>query len=203
MLVLASDGLTSEAVLTELKSFAAECRSAALVVNADPVYKEKNYHVPRCLSELEIMGISAETFDLDQRDGKELLAYDVVEFIGGNPYVLLDSIRRHGTLPVLQSLAREKILIGWSAAAFVFGPTLDLVDRYTPEMNTLELRDLHACGLTDLQVLPHYGKFLSRIPDFEKICAQYEKEKNVSVIRLNDGDAIFLQDGKMKKITAL
>ena len=87
MLVLCSNGLTSEKLLHHIGTYLHDCK---------------------------------------------LLHFDVVEFIGGNPYYLLDAIRRHHAEPVLQALARECCLIGWSAAAFVFGPTLALVDRYSP-----------------------------------------------------------------------
>ena len=40
------------------------------------------------------------------------------------------------------------------AAAFALGPTLELVNRYSPEMNFLGLTDLHGLSLTEVQVLP-------------------------------------------------
>lgn len=84
------------------------------------------------------------------------------------------------------------ILIGWSAAAFVFGPTLELINCYSPEMNFLGLTDLKGLSLTQVQVLPHYNKFLSRFDMFEERCCAYEEEHNVSVIRINDGDGVFI-----------
>jgi len=35
-------------------------------------------------------------------------------------------------------MAREKVLIGWSAGALVMGPSLELVNGYSPEMNFLK-----------------------------------------------------------------
>lgn len=121
-----------------------------------------------------------------------MLNYDVVEFIGGNPYYLLNSIRENNAIEILKDIAEHKILIGWSAAAFVFGPTLELVNCYSPEMNFLGLTDLRGLSLTDIQVLPHYSKFLSRFEQFEEICCSYEKDHNVKVVRLNDGEAVFI-----------
>lgn len=121
-----------------------------------------------------------------------MLNYDVVEFIGGNPYYLLNSIRENNALKILKDIAEHKILIGWSVAAFVFGPTLELVNCYSPEMNFLGITDLHGLSLTDIQVLPHYSKFLSRFEQFEERCCSYEKDHNVNVVRLNDGEAVFI-----------
>lgn len=192
MLVLCSNGLTSEPLLSMLRSKMGICATAALVVTADPEYKEKDFHVPRCVKTLEALGLQVALFDLDKRPAEELLRYDVVEFIGGNPYYLLHSIRQHHAEEILQKIAADKILIGWSAAAFVFGPTLELVDRYSPDMNTPGLTDLSGLALTEVQVLPHYTRYLPRFEGFEEKCRLYEQEKQVRVLRLNDGDGVFL-----------
>lgn len=192
MLVLCSNGLSSEEILTYTRDKIGDCKTAVLVVTADHEYKENNYHVARCSSELESLNLKVDIFDLDQQPAERLFGYDVVEFIGGNPYYLLHSIRENNAIEVLKDIAANKILIGWSAAAFVFGPTLELINCYSPELNFLKLTDLRGLSLTQVQVLPHYSKFLSRFDKFEERCCAYEKEHNVSVIRLNDGEGIFI-----------
>lgn len=138
------------------------------------------------------VSLNVDIFDLDKQPADLLLNYDVVEFIGGNPYYLLRAIKNSNSFDILRTIASTKILIGWSAAAFVFGPTLELVNRYSSEMNFLELTDLSGLSLTDVQVLPHYGKFLSRFEKFEEKCCIYEEEYGVKVIRINDGDGVFI-----------
>ncbi|MGN0776969.1 MAG: Type 1 glutamine amidotransferase-like domain-containing protein [Candidatus Ventricola sp.] len=202
MLLLCSNGLSSERLLASVRPTAAGCTSAALVVTADNEYKEKNYHVSRCTGELNSLGLHVEAIDLDRQRADLLLGYDVVEFIGGNPFYLLHAIRQSGAEPVLRQIAKTNILIGWSAAAFVFGPSLELVSRYSPEMNFLELTDLTGLGLTDVEVLPHYSKFLKRIPRFEETCRAYEAERHTHVIRLDDGDGVFL-DGNGKLLSRI
>lgn len=194
MLILCSNGLSSNELLLQFKDKICNCKHAALVVTADPVYKEKNYHVPRCIQELESLGLTVDIFDLDLQPSEQLLQYDVVEFIGGNPYYLLNSIRSTNASNPLRYLAEKKVLIGWSASASVFGPTLSLLDQYTPEMNELGLTDLHGIALTECIVLPHYSKFLHKFNHFEEICCVFEAENQVSVIRLNDGDGVFITD---------
>ena len=192
MLILCSNGLTSKNLQERVQQHLTGCRNAALVVTADNVYKEHNYHVPRCVKELETLGLSVHILDLDKDSPETLLNYDVVEFIGGNPFYLLHSIRACHAEAILQTIADKKLLIGWSAAAFVFGPTLELVNTYSPEMNFLSLKDLHALALTDVEVLPHYEKFSSLFDRFEERCREYETSRNVSVIRLNEGDGFFI-----------
>ena len=192
VLILCSNGLSSDLLLTHLSSKMTDCKNAVLVVTADNEYKENNYHVARCISELESLNLKVDIFDLDKQPAELLLDYDVVEFIGGNPYYLLHSIRENNATDVLKDIAINKVLIGWSAAAFVFSPTLELVNSYSPGMNFLSLTDLRGLSLTQVQVLPHYSKFLSRFDKFEEKCCAYEKTHNVDVIRINDGDGVFI-----------
>lgn len=56
-------------------------------------------------------------FDLDACPRRLLNGYDVAKFIGGNPFYLLDAVRKSGAETVLREIAADKILIGWSAAA--------------------------------------------------------------------------------------
>ena len=199
MLILASNGLTSQSLLAAVSPRLAGAKRAALVVTADNLYKSDNYHVPRCRQALEGLGLSVDLFDLDVDPAERLLDFDVVECIGGNPFYLLQSIRLHRAGPTLAALAERKLLIGWSAAAFVFGPTLALVNQYSPELNTPGLTDLAALALTDVQVLPHYSRFLTRFPRFEETCAAYEAAHRCAVLRLNDGDGVLI-DGDARTL---
>lgn len=195
MVVLCSNGLSSNKLLSFVKERVVDCKTAALVVTADNEYKEKNYHVQRCIKELESLNLMVDTFDLDKQSPELLLNYDVLEFIGGNPFYLLHAIRQSNATDILKDFAEKKILIGWSAAAFVFCPTLELVNGYSPEMNFVGLTDLNSLALTKVEVLPHYNKFITRFEQFEEKCSAYEKEHNTIVIRLNDGDGVIV-DGE-------
>lgn len=197
MLILCSNGLSSENLLKNVEARIGISKSAALVVTADNEYKEKNYHVCRCIKELKSLELSVDIIDVDIQPFELLLNYEVVEFIGGNPFYLLNSIRENNGINILRRIARDKILIGWSAAAFVFGPTLELVNMYSPELNFLKIEDLNGVGLTSVEVLPHYSKFKSRFDNFEERCFEYEKTRNKKVIRLDDGDGIIFDDDKM------
>ena len=195
MLLLCSDGLSSKSLRSVLAERLRNCRSAALVVTADNEYKKQNYHVPRCMDELKALGLSVALFDLDTHPCRLLNGYDVVEFIGGNPFYLLDSVRKSGAEAVLREIAADKLLIGWSAAAFVFGPSWELVSRYSPEMNFMGRTDFRGLGLTEIQVLPHNSRFCKRFKNFEETCREYERNQGINVLRLNDGDGVFIGGG--------
>ena len=195
MIALLSDGITSEALKNALSKYILPLSSAAVVVTADNEYKGRNYHVPRVVDALEEYGLSVDTFDLDTQDASELLKYDVVEFIGGNPYYLLNSIYVHNASAVIKQLAEERVLLGWSAGAMVFTPSIEIVDKLTPEINIVPLDDLEGLCLTNTHLIPHYNKFLKRFDKLEDICKAYEQDHNCSVVRLNDGDGIIIDNG--------
>ena len=195
MIALLSNGITSEALRDALSKYIATLSNAAIVVTADNEYKERNYHVPRVIDELKAYGLSVDTFDLDKQDASELLKYDVVEFIGGNPYYLLNSICVHNASDIIKELAEKKVLLGWSAGAIVFTPTIEIVDKFTPEMNIMGLDNLDALALTNTHILPHYSNFEKRFTGLEEICKAYEQEHNCSIVRLNDGDGIIIENG--------
>lgn len=201
MLILCSNGLTSDSIKNELKKhLSGDNTRAALVVTADNIYKANNYHVARCTEELMDLKLSVDIIDIDDTPCEKLLKYNVVEFIGGNPFYLLDSILNHHGEEILKIICKNQILIGWSAAAFVFGPTLELVNRYSPELNIVGLISMRALSLADVEVLPHYSKYLSKFDRFEERCKEYEEEYSKQVIRINDGDAVFIFDDKKKII---
>lgn len=199
VLLLCSNGLTS-VPLKNLFESKSNNRRAALVVTADNEYKDKNYHVPRCKEELKSLGFEVSLFDVDLQPVEELLEYDTVEFIGGNPYYLLKSLREHKAKDILSIISKEKILIGWSAGALVLGPTIAIIEQYSPEMNEWEINDFTGMCLTDVQVLPHYNKFLKRYNNFEERCCEYEKNNQCTVIRINDGEGVLIDHEKVNII---
>lgn len=64
MLLLCSNGLSSNSLMEQTKVRLNNYKRAALVVTADSVYKENNYHVPRCIRELESLGLFVDILDL-------------------------------------------------------------------------------------------------------------------------------------------
>ena len=191
MLVICSNGLSSDKLLSEVKNKITGT-TAALVVTGDPEYKEKDWNVPRCKNELEQLGLTVSFFDLDFDNPNDLLKYDVVEFIGGNPFYLLDRIRKIKCENVLKEIVDKKVLIGWCAAALCFSPSIELINIYSPELNFVNLTDFKGLSLTDIIILPHYSKFINKFDRFEERCQEYEEKNNIIVVRLNDGEGIII-----------
>ena len=68
MIVLCSNGLTSKAICEAIEPKFKALHTAALVVTADYEYKKENYHVSRCVTELQRFGLTVSLIDIDDVD---------------------------------------------------------------------------------------------------------------------------------------
>lgn len=192
MLILTSDGLSSPSLRLRASAHLSGKR-CALVTTASIGYKALDRHVPRLKEDLLACGVrDAVCFDFDEQSPDELSSYDAALLIGGNPFYLLHSIRTHGYTEALHTLSRSGTLMGVSAGTAVLTPSIGILAQYTPEMNqSVGLDDLAGLSLFPQEILPHYSKFLTRFEHFEERAQAYEHKNGVSLLRLNDGEAVF------------
>lgn len=195
MLILTSNGLSSSNLKNKTKEIIADSSKAVIITTASVGYKEKDWHIPRLTSELNELNLSVDLFDFDIDDPLELLKYDIVEINGGNPFYLLNAMNKCNCKDILKIIAEEKIIIGVSAGSIVLQKSIDLIAQYSPEMNSeVKLSDFSGLGFTDLQILPHYSKFLDKFENFEERAKEFEISQNCNIIRLNDGQGVFVTD---------
>ena len=201
MIILTSNGLSSTALLREAGKFVPAQGKAVIITTASLGYKEKDWHIPRLTKELGQLGLSIAYFDFDFEDAETLLSYDVVEILGGNPFHLLKHLQLEKNKAAIQKIAEEKVLIGISAGTLVLQRNIRLVAQYSPEMNEeIGLTDLSGLGLTDLEILPHYHRYMERFERFEELAQQYEKDNGCDILRLDDGEAIFIHHDQVYKV---
>lgn len=201
MIILTSNGLSSDALLNEARKYTANKGKAVIITTASLGYKEKDWHIPRLTTELESLGLSVDYFDFDSQDAQALLAYDVIEILGGNPFYLLKQLQIEENKAVIRKIAKEKVLIGISAGTLVLQRNINLVAQFSPEMNNeVGLTDFSGLGLTDLEILPHYHRYMSRFDHFADTAQQYEKANDCSITRLDDGEAIFINRDQIYKV---
>ena len=194
MLLLCSDGITSVSLMNVIKEIPFPKRRAAIVVTADRDAKKQHPHLPRISSFFKQEGFQVDILDLDVNTEQDLRPYDLIEFVGGNPFYLLKQMKQLSLREVLHQLviADNTLLIGWSAGALVMQRNLHLVAQLTPDMNDVGLTDLEGLGLTDIEIMPHYSSFLNRYDNLEEICRNYEISNQCEVIRLNDQEGILI-----------
>lgn len=196
-LILTSDGLSSQRIIDEFADlYKKGLREVAIVVTADPEYREKDWYAVKTKEVLDSIGFTSEFFDIEFSHPEGLLNNDIVYFIGGNPFYLLKQIRETHTDLILKELASEgKVISGASAGSIVMGTTIGLIYELDPDMNkSAELTDFTGVGLTKINICPHYSGFINRYDNFEERICKVENENNISIARINDGQAIIVDD---------
>ncbi|WP_164919105.1 MULTISPECIES: Type 1 glutamine amidotransferase-like domain-containing protein [Acutalibacteraceae] len=192
MVLLTSNGLSSRSLLEEVgKQLPSREKRAAMITTASVGYKDRDWHVPKLTAQLESLGLSVDCFDLDTQESELLKAYDLIEIIGGNPFYLLRQMKCAACGDFFRDFAEGKIIVGISAGSIVLQKDIRLVAGFSPELNEeVGLTDLSGLHLTDVEILPHYHRMLSEIPNLEERTAEYERKHACKVIRLDDGQGI-------------
>jgi dipeptidase E len=202
-IILTSSGLSSQPVIeTYTQLFETGFKKAAIIVTADPEYREKNWHAVSTKDELDHIGFQTTFFDIEYSSPNGLFDFDVLFFNGGNPFYLLNQIRKtHADSVLRELLANGKIISGSSAGSMVLGETIVLINEFDPQMNReIGLTDLSGVGLTNHNICPHYSKYVNRYDHFEERICLVEQSHHIIVTRINDGEAIVIDHGKTIKI---
>ncbi len=193
MILLTSNGLTSEALLRDAaRALRPESKKAALVTTASVGYKNKDWNVPRHTAALESLGLQVSCYDVEFEDGEALLGFDVIFLMGGNPFCLLKHLRP--LKPELERfLASDGLLVGCSAGSIVLGTTLELIAAFDPQMNDAAgLNDFTGLGFTQIDICPHYTRYAAKYDRFAERVAAFEDESGIRLIRLDDTEGIFV-----------
>lgn len=173
-------------------------KTAAIITTASVGYKEKDWHVPSLKKELDFFHLAVDYFDFDTQEPELLRSYDLIELIGGNPFYLLQRMKSEACRSVLREFAEKKIVIGISAGSLVLQKSLALIAQYSPELvEATGLTDFTALQLTDVEILPHYHKMMAKIPRFEECAKEYEKKTGSRLIRIDDGQGVFVCEKKI------
>ena len=193
MLILTSNGLSSDSLIKRMKEYCVSSYKAVIVTTASIGYRENDWHIPRLTEELKSLGLIVDYFDFDFQDPELLLNYDVIEINGGNPFYLLKSMRKANCEVIMNKLIQEKIVIGISAGAIVMQKNINLIAQYSPEMNdVVNLTDFSGFCFSSIELLPHYSRFITKFERFEERAKEYEIANNCKVIRIDDGQGVIV-----------
>jgi dipeptidase E len=196
-LILTSNGLSSQAIFNKYQDlFDKGLRKVAIVVTADPEYREKDLYAINTKGTFENIGYLVDFFDIEFTSPEYLKEYDIIYFIGGNPFYLLDQIRKTNTGRVLQEIySNGNVISGSSAGSIVLCSTICLINEFDPQMNTdTNLIDFEGVHLTCLNICPHYSRLINKYENFEERICKVERKNNIKITRLNDGEAILIEN---------
>ncbi|CAG9607028.1 Type 1 glutamine amidotransferase-like domain-containing protein [Pseudoneobacillus rhizosphaerae] len=171
----------------------------ATIITTASQQKQHNRFAIKAKEDLLKMGFFQVDFTDVEYDSPELLEnYDVIYINGGNPFYLLYHLRKSGADLILKKMAQHNaVFVGVSAGAVIFGPNIEIVNFFTPQMNNVNMKDLTAIGLTDKTIFPHYDRE-DVFPDhlgrsIEDRLKLYESINKCSVVRIKDDGYLLIQ----------
>ena len=196
-IILSSFGFENNVALKQqlfdLLPKSADQLSVVIVTTASAEWKEKNKHAVSAKKVLEEIGFKKVIYlDIEFDDPNKLIEFDVIYINGGNPFYLLDKLRKTGADTIIKHCAEKAILIGISGGGVVLGPNISIVDYFDAKLNTVGIEDFAGLGLTDIIIYPHYQEAVE-----EKI-KQFESENNCRVTRLTDLQGLVLKGDKVE-----
>ncbi|MBT2764036.1 Type 1 glutamine amidotransferase-like domain-containing protein [Paenibacillus sp. ISL-20] len=166
------------------------------IITTASLMKENNRYAQRAMQDFKDMGFQHINFvDIEFDDPQILIHRDVIYINGGNPFTLLYYAKKSGADEIIKTLAAQNVIIvGVSAGALVLGPNINIVDFFTPQMNTMDLTDFKALGVTDKLIFPHYDRediFKDRTnKTIEERIVEFESNENCKVTRLKEEEYI-------------
>lgn len=126
---------------------------------------------------------------------------DLIVVGGGNTFRLLQLMQQNDLLEVIREKVKQGTpYIGWSAGSNVACPTI----RTTNDMPIVEPENFNALNLVKFQINPHYTDKV--IPNHggetrkDRLMEFIELNRDVYVIGLREGTALYINDNKIKLI---
>lgn len=171
----------------------------ASVITTASLQKQNNKYAIKAREDMKGMGFKQVDFtDIEFDQSDTLQNYDVIYINGGNPFYLLYHLKRSGADLIIKRLAKQGVIfVGVSAGAMIFGPNIEVVSLFTPQINDVKINDLSAIGLTNSIIFPHYNRE-DLFPDplgrsIEDRLKAFESLSYYSVTRLKDDDYLLVK----------
>ncbi len=200
-IILTSDGIDSKEIYDYFDNIVNKDVKIGIITTAKD--EKENAKGPQRHKKLFIK-MSAQIIDfidLEVENPNIILNYDIIFLEGGNPFRLMYWIRKSKSEPIFkQFLANEGVLVGRSAGSLVLGQDFSICNYLSPEMNNFDMTDFSGLGLCDVNICPHYNVFPDVYEDCEKKLKKCEKEQNIKINKLYDGQAFIVFDKTVGKI---
>ncbi|MBM6618763.1 Type 1 glutamine amidotransferase-like domain-containing protein [Bacillus suaedaesalsae] len=208
-ILLTSKGFSNQCIQSaflNLLTLKIEHVKVAIITTAAVELKEKHPRVIEAKKQFQSMGICYVDFvDVELDEPSKLEQYDVIYLTGGNPFYLLEQMKKTGADIIIKRKAEEgTILIGVSAGSLVLGPHLQIVKHFTPQLiENVKLCSLNAINLYKFPIMPHYDRedvFPGDLTIEDRI-VKYEEQSGEDVVRLKDEEALLLTIDEVKLIS--
>lgn len=132
----------------------------------------------------------ADIIDLDNSNLDLILDYNVIYILGGNTTPLIELNKNPKLKANILNFLENGIIIGESAGSIFLQKDAKYyydIKKGTKPKYDVELNTYKCLGLIDLLVYPHFQKANETM---QNRINEYEKEHNVQITRLKDGEII-------------
>jgi len=204
--LLTSNGISNIKLAKHLYSLLPNCVekcSLGIIINAKESFSDKMEQANKRFFRGKLLGFGKiDIIDLELRNAEVLRNYDVIEIANGNPFLLMKILRDSGADKLLIELAENgKIIIGSSAGSFALSPNLDFINYVDKKLNEkIKLAKFEGLNLFPYEIFPHYTTFCNYNIGLQAASENYEREKNIELIKFEDGELLFFSKNKLTKI---
>lgn len=191
-LLLTSTGLSSPNVLSKFLEIIGDVKNKKVaIITTAANEKDANKYSQLARKQFMDLGFFTTDFiDLEIEPGKNLSLYDVIYVCGGNTFKLIKFARIANFKNSVESLLKiGGVYIGVSAGSIIVGPSVKIADEVQPDPNEVGISDFLGLGIIKEIVLPHYS------PEIEEQVKIFENKHNVIIDRINNSQAILVQEG--------
>ena len=170
----------------------------AHVITASRVEKNKSYMEGET-KYLQSLGCEVEemTFEgCDRNKCEDLLKdVDLIYIQGGNTFYLLKILKESGVFDIIKEKVENGVpYVGVSAGSYVACPTIEVATWGGQDDNNCGLKDLTAFNFVPFLMSVHFEETDREVLDSEM------KKTDLEVKILKDGQALLVEDGKVKFI---
>lgn len=145
---------------------------------------DRLYHITKTKEIFENVGFSKVDFmDIEYDDPSKLREYPIIVIFGGDPFSLMEQVKKSNTDSILKELRNTCLIAGHSSGAAILGKTIKHANLLHPEWNIINLTEFDGVGMLQEAILPHYNRYMGK----EELLTEFEQNEKVTLLRIEDG----------------
>lgn len=197
-LILSSDGLSNSKLKKEfLNLLGVDPKEASLLIITGPQKRSHWIYINEAKDRFVQLGIRKITIANITKEikAKDFGKFDVILFMGGNTFYLLDRIRKTGFVSYIKNHIRSnRVYVGISAGSMIVSKSVELAGwGKEGDPNLIGLQDLTGLGLVSLTVFPHFKSSLKNEVNL------FKKNTDYRIQEIRNGEAVLI-NGKQIRI---
>ena len=139
---------------------------------------------------LEVGAAQADIIDLDDSNLDRILDYEVIYIIGGDTTPLIELNKNQKLKENILKFLENGVIIGESSGSIFLQKDAKYyydIKKGTKPKYDVKLDTYECLGLIDIFIYPHFQKAND---EMKHKTSEYEKNHNIEITRLNDGEII-------------